>query len=812
VLLDNGDNNTSVSADGAFGFSSLVASGSNYAVTILKQPAGQSCAVTNGSGTVIAGDIANVAISCSDDTYNVGVTASGVSASGLVLQDNGGDNLSIATNGRVNFNTPVASGSSYSVTVSSQPLGESCTVGNGSGAIISSNITNVVVSCTPNLYPISGSVAGLLAGESLVLQNNGANSTTVSGDGSFNFSAPVTSGSNYAVTILTQPAGQNCAVNNGSGRVGGNAVTNVSIACSDNTYNVGAIVSGVIRTGLVLQDNGADNLSVASDGSFNFNTPVASGSNYAVTILTQPAGESCLVTSGSGTVTNANISVAVTCTPNTYSIGGSVSGLSGSLVLLDNGIDNLTVSASGTFTFATPISSDASYAVTVLTQPAGQNCSIANGAGTVVAANVTSIVLTCLAANEWMWVGGSNTTDATGIYGTQGVAAAGNVPGARYYSVSWTDASGNLWLFGGAVYTAGGGALDYLHDLANDLWTFDSTARSWTWVSGPNTINTLESNVPGPRYSAVSWTDTSGDLWLFGGYGYNSVGNLSWFNDLWKFNPTSSTWIWISGSGADGFGIYGTQGVAAASNVPGARYLSVSCTDASGNLWLFGGAGNDSAGNYGALNDLWKFNPTAGTWTWVSGSDTIGAIAVYGTRGIAASGNTPGPSTDGALWADTSGNVWLLAGNYLWQFNPTAAAWTWVSGGNSAVYGTKGVAAVTNTPGARSESAYATDSAGNLWLFGGYGYDSGNAIGFLNDLWRFNPAAGTWTWVSGSNLVQSPGVYGTEGIQAATDAPGARYSPVLWTDLSGNLWLFGGYGLDSSGSVDTLNDLWEYVP
>src|SRR5215831_9966183 len=81
---------------------------------------------------------------------------------------------------------------------------------------------------------------------------------------------------------------------------------------------------------------------------------------------------------------------------------------------------------------------------------------------------------------EWTWVSGSNTINAPGVYGTKGTAAAGNVPGARYDAVSWTDGSGNLWLFGGAVPGAEGDF--YL----NDLWTFTPGTAEWKWVSGSN--------------------------------------------------------------------------------------------------------------------------------------------------------------------------------------------------------------------------------------------------------------------------------------------------------------------------------------
>ena len=86
----------------------------------------------------------------------------------------------------------------------------------------------------------------------------------------------------------------------------------------------------------------------------------------------------------------------VTPPPTAHSVGGTVSGLTGSgLVLQDNGGDNLPVSTSGTFTFARALLSGSAYAVTVLTQPAGQTCTAANGMGIVASANVTSVAITC---------------------------------------------------------------------------------------------------------------------------------------------------------------------------------------------------------------------------------------------------------------------------------------------------------------------------------------------------------------------------------------------------------------------------------
>ncbi|MGA2710769.1 MAG: kelch repeat-containing protein [Steroidobacteraceae bacterium] len=818
TLEDNGGNDTTLSANGNFGFSGQIASGSGYAVTVSRQPPGQNCTVSNGSGTVFSSNITTMQVTCNDNTYNIGVTVSGLLATeSLVLQDNGGDNLTISANGSVNFATPIGSGSGFAVTILSSPLGESCLITNGSGTVTSSNV-NVTVGCTPNNYTVSGAVSGLLPGNSVILQDNGGDNTTVSANTGFSFPTSIASGSAYAVTVSTQPPGQTCSVSNGGGTIAGANISNVTVGCSDNTYNIGVTVTGLSASGLVLQDNSGDNLSISANGSVNFATPVPSGSPYAVTVLSNPTGQTCTVTNGNGTVTSSNVlGVPVSCVTNTYTIGGSVSGLgSGSLVLQDNGGDDLTIDSNGSFTFATAIAAGGAYAVTIETQPNGQICSVTNGSGTVAAANVTNVSVSC--AGEWTWVGGSNTANAGGVYGTQGVPSTSNVPGAREVAASWSDSSGNLWLFGGVGYDSTGN-LDFL----NDLWKFNPTAGTWEWVSGSKlvdgagTYGTLgvasTSNVPSARAGAVTWIDSSGNLWLFGGSGYDQ----GYLNDLWKFNPTAGTWEWVSGStGGAVSGVYGTQGVGSTSNTPGARYAPISWIDSSDNLWLFGGAGYASS-TEGDLNDLWMFNPTAGTWVWVSGSNTVNATGVYGTKGVASTSNVPGARLYSISWIDSSGKLWLFGGfsntgieNDLWKFDPTAGTWEWVSGSNAAsasgVYGTRGVASTSNTPGARGLANSWTDPSGNLWLFGG---DSPG--GDLNDLWEFNPTAGTWEWVSGSNASSAYGSYGTQGVGSTSNAPGARYFPVSWTDSSGNLWLFGGNGYASSGQGD-LNDLWEFVP
>ncbi len=161
---------------------------------------------------------------------------------------------------------------------------------------------------------------------------------------------------------------------------------------------VGGTVSGLTGTGLVLQNNSGDNLAIPANGPFTFSTPLQQQhATYSVTVLTQPSGQSCTVANGTGTAVEKVTNVAVNCVSNAFTVGGTVSGLTGTgLVLQNNGGNNLPVSADGAFTFSTGVASGGLYSVTVLTQPSGQGCSVANGAGTV-SANVTNVAVACVA-------------------------------------------------------------------------------------------------------------------------------------------------------------------------------------------------------------------------------------------------------------------------------------------------------------------------------------------------------------------------------------------------------------------------------
>src|SRR6267142_2609984 len=214
-------------------------------------------------------------------------------STGLVLQDNAGDDLAVATSNPFTFKTAVAIGSTYLVTVRTQPTSptQTCTVTNGTGTA-NANVGNIQITCSTGTISIGGTVTGLAkAGSGIVLQNNGGDSLSIRANGTFTMPTLVSAGSGYKITILAQPSGPNqtCTITNGAGTANAN-VTNVQIVCPAIFHTIGGTTVGVVGNngGMVLQDNLGDNLTVPGNGTFTFNTPIADGSTYDVSILVFP--------------------------------------------------------------------------------------------------------------------------------------------------------------------------------------------------------------------------------------------------------------------------------------------------------------------------------------------------------------------------------------------------------------------------------------------------------------------------------------------------------------------------------------------
>jgi len=803
--------------------------------------------------------------------FTIGGTVSGLAAgASMTLQNNGTENLLVSANGSFAFKTAIAANQPYLVTVSQPPTTppQTCTVAAGTGTA-TATVTTVVVTCTTGTQAIGVTVADL-TGTGLVLQN-GTEFLTITGTTTTSqFKTAIPFGQTYNVTVSTQPTSpaQTCTVTNGSGISTAGVAITVQVTCSLGTLSIGGSVSGYSGgSGFALQNNGVDTLTITKNGVFTFPILVPVNGAYKVTVSGQPSGpnQTCTVSFGTGTATANVTNVSVVCPAVFHPINVSVVGVlgaNGAMQLQDNGGDNLMTPKNGDYTFATPIAHGSPYDVNQFVAPGTQaeGCIVWGFSGIALSTPVNPLPVVDCGHNDWTWMAGSNLTDQ---FGTPQPAptvppapppacppVSTFSPGGSNYSATWTDNSGNLWLLTGDVFSSTTPPPSNLPGFFNELWEFTGTANYggscsnvWKLVRPPNPPT---GPTPAGRWGAITWTDPgTGNLWLFGG----QDGGLAFLNDLWEYNIATNTWTYHVGGGNQP-GVYGTQGTASASNLPGGRWGASARRDASGNVWLFGGFGCDSTGpgcSNLLLNDLWKYS--GGQWTWVSGAKTGNQAGTYGTQGTAAAGNVPPGRQASVAWVDNIGNFWMFGGftsgtngfNDLWKFDPVATQWTWVSGSKGATstpgnYGTQGIAASTNVPGARWISAAWSDIHGNLWLFGGQGFDAtGN--GSLGDLWEFtldtttdpgNPATialNQWTWIKGPNAVSQPGIYGLPADPRVwphvTNNPGTRWGPAYWTTTPAQtgdqqFWMLGGEGFDATGSVGNgfrlLNDLWRYLP
>nr|WP_282452613.1 fibronectin type III domain-containing protein [Lysobacter sp. CAU 1642] len=320
-------------------------------------------------------NVGGIDVSCTPNDYSIGGNVSGLAAGTQVTLRNsyapadpcvpqpsgsdklckvsapGTEDLVVSANGGFSFTTALNIGDSYSVDVApgGQPSSpnQTCTVTGGSidkqqgkaatGQVSTFNVSNIQVTCTTESYTVGGSVVGLAAGNSVVLQNNGGDNLTVAADGPFTFATALADGSNYTVTVLTQPTtpNQTCEISRltpgkgsgvNSGVIAGANVVDLRVTCTTNRYTVGVEVSGLVGSGLVLRNNGGDDLAITGNGPATFATSLADGSGYSVSVATQPGNpaQTCSLPQpvktakgtvlGSGTINGANVTgIPVTC-------------------------------------------------------------------------------------------------------------------------------------------------------------------------------------------------------------------------------------------------------------------------------------------------------------------------------------------------------------------------------------------------------------------------------------------------------------------------------------------------------------------
>ncbi len=366
TLENNGADQLTLKANGPFAFSAAVAEGGKYDVTVSGQPTGETCTVSNGSGTA-SSDVTSVQVTCSASTstsYTIGGTLSGLaSGASVILEDNGGDALTLSTNGTFTFSTPVLSGNTYAVTVSTQPSGQTCSVSSGNGTA-TSNVTNVQVTCASSsdqfgaeevIYNFKGGSDGCYPTGGLLFDSSGDLFGTTTCGGEFGagtvFELKPNGTGGYAESILYSFTGYSDGSSPGGGLImdsSGNlyGTTEGSFGGQGTVFELSPYPGGAgpdILSTLYAFTGGSDGgmpvggLVMDSAGNL-YGTTSSGGNNGAGTVFK-------LVPNGSGGFTESTI----------YSLpSGPAGAVSGGGVIIDHAGDVYGTSLAGTVFKLTP--------------------------------------------------------------------------------------------------------------------------------------------------------------------------------------------------------------------------------------------------------------------------------------------------------------------------------------------------------------------------------------------------------------------------------------------------------------------------
>ena len=460
----------------SFSFSTNISDTQPYNVQVKTQPTGpaQICTAQRNVGVVTGANVTDISINCSTVTFSVGGFVTGLaSGASVTVQVNGTQSTARAIDGFFTFANKLADQTAFDVVVQTQPTGQTCSVSRGSGIVDGPGSYAALIQCSSTTHTISGTISGLSGGYTTLVSSAGEY-LPVTANGAFSFTKNFALNADYVIEVFRNPAApaQTCTVANATGTITAN-VTNVAVSCTTTGYSIGgtSTISGLTSAGLVLRLNGSSDVAVAANStSFNFSETIASGSSYSVTIASQPTGQKCTLSNASGTAGATVTNVTVNCV-NGYTVGGTVTGYTGSNLVLRNTINgtplDLVISSNTAFAFPDLLVAGDTYSVAVANFPETpyQNCTIANAAGTIAAANITNVNITCTNVTLAFTAVSSTPSEAAGAHGIA-LSLVGTTPRAGSVQVTIT----------------GGSATDTLD------YTLASTTISWAALATPGNV------------------------------------------------------------------------------------------------------------------------------------------------------------------------------------------------------------------------------------------------------------------------------------------------------------------------------------
>lgn len=379
--------------DGAFQFKKQLKHGEAYEITLAHQPQELTCALSHGAGYIID-HVADISIVCEPLLFQVGGVITGLNGN-LRLQINQGEELTLTQDGEFAFTSDFVHKAAYDVQILEQPAGQTCQLSKAQGKLALNDIRNVQIQCTTTAHTLAGKIEGLKGEITMTL--NGDEALTLAAPGEFRFKTALPYGTAYNIVVSSAPKGQQCTIRQGAGTLAGD-IADLLVQCEPVHFHLGGKVSGLAGAFQVRLNNRQEVLAIPGNGPFEFATRLVSGARYDVVMDTQPAGQSCSILNGVGRIGVQDVrNLMIQCDFQSFKLGGSVSGLKGSMKLALNGkAESLTLTTNGMFAFSSELRTGEAYDVTVAVPPVGLQCEVHKGQGQVNAANIVDVKVICV--------------------------------------------------------------------------------------------------------------------------------------------------------------------------------------------------------------------------------------------------------------------------------------------------------------------------------------------------------------------------------------------------------------------------------
>jgi len=391
-----------LNSDDSWSFSSPVNHGEAYEV-VVSSPTGYLCTVSGSTTDTMTAEVNDISVLCRL-TYALGGSASLNGATGVEVSVNQPENTAqtetLDSDGAWTFGTDLFSGETFAVTVVSPP-DYSCTVTGTTSSTIASDISDLAVECLPT-YSVGGTAT--LNGATGVEMGVMMQIKMLNADGAYTFSTELVSGDTYQVTVGWIPNFECTLSGSTSGTIAAD-VTDVDLVCLP-TFSLGGSSTLNGATGVEVSVNQpSDTPQTATlnvDGSWTFANELASGDTYVVSLSSQPLSHTCTLGGSSDVAITADTTdLTVTCTVNTYELGGSTTNLNGATpevrveYSFSNTVQTKTLASDGVWTFDNELTHEDAYTVTV-TSPTGFDCSLIGSASSTITADTDDIVVECL--------------------------------------------------------------------------------------------------------------------------------------------------------------------------------------------------------------------------------------------------------------------------------------------------------------------------------------------------------------------------------------------------------------------------------